>query len=406
MPAGSFQGCAMVDGNPKFKKSIKRFSDLYSNIGEIRTEFGRDYTRILHSTAYRRLKHKTQVFFATTNDHICTRIEHVNHVTSVSRTISSYLGLNTELVEAIAIGHDIGHAPFGHKGEQVLNGLCQKHLSSTHTFWHERNSLRLADYIETLEGPNGQHVNLNLTYAVRDGLICHCGEVDDASLCPRDEAFDLETIGKAATTSPYTWEGCVVKISDKIAYLGRDIEDAKTLNILSKKQSSELNKILKAHTFGKAKEPTNTTLIKTFIRDLCDNSTPENGICLSHQTFNFMKDIKTFCYANIYKHVVLERYKAYVDHIMTGLFSVLQIIANNFISTKENQIQTHCPTLERDFIKYLQVYSQQHNSKKFEKISKIYELLDEQDRNLACIDFLSGMTDQYALRSFKETISY
>ncbi len=234
MPAGSFQGCAMVDGNSKFKKSIKRFSDLYSNIGEIRTEFGRDYTRILHSTAYRRLKHKTQVFFATTNDHICTRIEHVNHVTSVSRTISSYLCLNTELVEAIAIGHDIGHAPFGHKGEQVLNGLCQKHLSSTHTFWHERNSLRLADYIETLEGPNGQHVNLNLTYAVRDGLICHCGEVDDASLCPRDEAFDLETIGKAATTSPYTWEGCVVKISDKIAYLGRDIEDAKTLNILSK----------------------------------------------------------------------------------------------------------------------------------------------------------------------------
>lgn len=87
MPAGSFQGCAMVDGNPKFEKSIKRFSDLYSNIGEIRTEFGRDYTRILHSTAYRRLKHKTQVFFATTNDHICTRIEHVNHVTSVSRTI-------------------------------------------------------------------------------------------------------------------------------------------------------------------------------------------------------------------------------------------------------------------------------------------------------------------------------
>ena len=108
MPLGSFKGCAMVEGNSKFNNAVERFSELYSNPGEIRTEFGRDYTRILHSTAYRRLKHKTQVFFATTNDHICTRIEHVNHVTSVSRTISNFLGLNTELVEAIAIGHDIG----------------------------------------------------------------------------------------------------------------------------------------------------------------------------------------------------------------------------------------------------------------------------------------------------------
>ena len=406
MPLGSFKGCAMVEGNSKFNYAVKRFADLYSNPGEIRTEFGRDYTRILHSTAYRRLKHKTQVFFATTNDHICTRIEHVNHVTSVSRTISNFLGLNTELVEAIAIGHDIGHAPFGHKGEQVLNNLCNKFLSPKQTFWHERNSLRLADYIETLEGLNGQHVNLNLTYAVRDGLVCHCGEVDDLQLHPREDALDLEKIDKAATTSPYTWEGCIVKISDKIAYLGRDIEDAKTLSILSSKQLHTLNSILKSHSCGKAKEPTNTTLIKTFIRDLCDNSTPDSGICFSQETFDLMKDIKGFCYDNIYKHDVLERYKAFVEHLMTGLFSVLQIIAKNFISEKDHKVHTHCPTLEKEFSYFLQIYSQQHTMKKFEKVKKIYKLSDERDRNLACIDFLSGMTDHYAIRSFKETISY
>lgn len=406
MPDGSFQGCSMVNGNPKFKKSIVRFSELYKNIGEIRTDFGRDYTRILHSTAYRRLKHKTQVFFATTNDHICTRIEHVNHVTSVSRTISSYLGLNTEFVEAIAIGHDIGHAPFGHKGEQVLNALTHKYLSASLSFWHERNSLRFADYIETLEGPNGQHINLNLTYAVRDGLICHCGEVDEASLSPRDEAFDLETIDETSAVNPYTWEGCVVKISDKIAYLGRDIEDAKTLNILSTSQLTKLNQILKAYSFGKTKEPTNTTLIKTFTRDLCDHSTPDNGICLSKETFNMMKEIKNFCYDNIYTHDVLERYKNFVDHLVTGLFSVLQIIVKNFVSEKRNKIETYCPTLEKDFSKYLQIYSQHHQCKKFEKVKKIYNLHQEYDKNLACIDFLSGMTDQYAIRSFKETISY
>lgn len=405
MPAGSFRGCAMVDGNPKFKNSITRFAALYSNVGEIRSEFGRDYTRILHSTAYRRLKHKTQVFFATTNDHICTRIEHVNHVTSVSRTISTYLGLNTELVEAIAIGHDIGHAPFGHKGEQVLNELSKSYLSPTRPFWHEGNSLRFADYIETLEGPNGHHTNLNLTYAVRDGLVCHCGEVDDASLLPRDEFSDLEQFEKAASVNPYSWEGCVVKISDKIAYLGRDIEDAKTLNILSKQQIKQLNSILKSYPYGKAKAPTNTTLIKTFISDLCANSTPEKGICLSPQAFNLMKEIKTFCYDNIYKHIVLERYKSYVEHIIASLFSVLQIIAKNYLLA-EGKIQPHCPTLEKDFTKYLSVYSHQNLNNNFSEVKKIYDLKNSYDTNLACIDFLSGMTDQYAIRSFTETISY
>ena len=160
--------------------------------------------------AYRRLKHKTQVFFAPQNDHICTRIEHVSHVASVSTTIAKYLGLNEQLTQAIAIGHDIGHAPFGHTGEDILNSLMvqKEGKNAPKKFWHERNSLFFADYIETLQDPNGAEKNLDLTYAVRDGLICHCGEIDKQGIKPRDKAENLYDMKKPGMFEPYTWEGC------------------------------------------------------------------------------------------------------------------------------------------------------------------------------------------------------
>jgi dGTPase len=190
------------------------------------------------------LKHKTQVFFATSNDHICTRLEHVNHVSSVSYTIADYLGLNTELTAAISIGHDLGHAPFGHVGERILEKILQDVIGDT--FWHEGNSLRFADYYETLSDPEGYEQNLCLTYAVRDGIVCHCGEVDENALRPRDQIIDLYEIKKAGEYPPFSWEGCVVKIADKISYLGRDIEDAYTLGILTEAQKNELSKIIKS----------------------------------------------------------------------------------------------------------------------------------------------------------------
>ena len=119
----SFAKVRTDESNPKWENSIKRQSSLYNRGNGIRSEFERDYTRILHCEAYRRLKHKTQVFFATSNDHVCTRMEHVTHVASVASTIAKHLGLNQELTQAIAIGHDIGHAPFGHTGEDILNSL-------------------------------------------------------------------------------------------------------------------------------------------------------------------------------------------------------------------------------------------------------------------------------------------
>ncbi len=240
MKENKFQTESMNDNNNKYNNAIKREFEIYKRRDDIRTEYYRDYTRILHSTAYRRLKHKTQVFFATHNDHVCTRIEHVNHVSSISYTISKYLGLNTELTTSIALGHDVGHAPFGHQGETIIKEIvCKDNID---TFWHERNSLFFVDNIETLPDEKGNEQNLNLTYAVRDGIVCHCGEVDESKIAPRDDYIDLKKIFIPNQYNPYTWEGCVVKISDKIAYLGRDIEDAQILGFLDEADIHELHK--------------------------------------------------------------------------------------------------------------------------------------------------------------------
>ena len=164
-----FKEYASGENNPDWEYHIERRTPLYTRKNDIRSEYERDYTRILHSLAYRRLKHKTQVFFNIDNDHICTRMEHVQHVESVSCTIAKYLGLNTDLTRAIAMGHDLGHAPFGHEGEVELTKI-RKELGMD-AFWHERNSLRIIEDIELLEDNNKNYQNLNLTYAVRDGII-------------------------------------------------------------------------------------------------------------------------------------------------------------------------------------------------------------------------------------------
>ena len=137
-----FQEFAAAPSHPRWEALAGRKSRLYARPDDIRDPFARDYTRVLHSMAYRRLKHKTQVFFNIDNDHICTRMEHVAHVESVSSTIAAALGLNQDLTRAIAMAHDLGHAPFGHQGETVIRSLSQTHLGQT--FWHEQNALRFA----------------------------------------------------------------------------------------------------------------------------------------------------------------------------------------------------------------------------------------------------------------------
>nr|MCR5237856.1 HD domain-containing protein [Lachnospiraceae bacterium] len=301
-----------------FAQLIHREHEIYEKEDDIRSEFGRDYTRVLHSLAYRRLKHKTQVFCnAADNDHICTRIEHVAHVESVSYTIANYLGLNTELTKAISIAHDLGHAPFGHQGERVLDRICQNELRGR--FWHERNGLRLVDDVELLENNNGVYWNLNLTYGVRDGIISHCGELNTNRIIPRNEPIDLmEKFIAPGQFEPYTWEGCVVKIADKIAYLGRDIEDAIALGILD----SDNVKDLQERTRERGDEAINTSVIMhDMIIDICKNSDPDHGICLSQEYSHKLNIIKNFNYDRIYNSKKMKPFDDYAELVIYELYT-------------------------------------------------------------------------------------
>lgn len=279
MQTGKFKKVAANIENPLWNNYISRNENIYEREIDIESDFERDYSKILHCTAYRRLKHKTQVFFATNHDHICTRIEHVNHVAAVSYSISKFMGLNTELSNAIAIGHDLGHAPFGHEGERILREVIKEEINGT--YWHERNSLKFVDELETITDQMGNERNLNITYAVRDGIISHCGEVNESALFPRQEYIDLNEISRPNQYSPYTWEGCVVKISDKISYLGRDIEDALTLKILSIKKVEELKEIIGEYSNLNVENINNTFFMNKFTVDLCENSSIEEGLRFS-----------------------------------------------------------------------------------------------------------------------------
>ena len=149
----SFKDVRCGQERENWQSCVARENSLYNRGNEIRSDFERDYTRLLHCQAFSRLKHKTQVFFAPHNDHTCTRMEHVLHVASVASTIAKYLGLNEQLASAIAIGHDIGHAPFGHHGESCINSLLEQKegMNAPKKFWHERNSLFLQILLRLLQ---------------------------------------------------------------------------------------------------------------------------------------------------------------------------------------------------------------------------------------------------------------
>lgn len=395
--------------NDKLKKSIRREEDLYSRNNEVRTEFERDYTRILHSLAYRRLKHKTQVFFNTQNDHICTRMEHVAHVESVSYMIAKSLGLNCELTKSIAIGHDLGHAPFGHEGEYVIRKIVKDNLGKS--FWHEKNGLRAVDKLDLLSDDKGSLTNLNLTYAVRDGIICHCGEVDENGISPRNENIDLNTIQNPGDVQPYTWEGCVVKISDKIAYLGRDIEDALLLKIISRDDLQDIYKL--GHQHGQ-KTINTSVIINELVSDLIENSNVENGICFSKEKQNFINSIKKFNYEKIYDNKQFNYYKKYAYLVINSIFEELSLYydGENTIKNLQNNIDKRYRFLISDFKGWIIKYCDESiiNTKDLKSSlnnKKIYGMLKtEEIYKEAIIDFISGMTDSYAIKCFNELISF
>lgn len=397
----SFASVAMRPEHPDWQQAVRRATESPLKADEIRSEFGRDADRILHSLAYSRLKSKTQVFFHTNDDRICTRIEHVNHVISVSSTIARFLGLNSELTYAIAMGHDLGHAPFGHSGEVFLDELCKKY--GLGEFWHEKNSLRVVDDIELLNDTQGQHKNLNLTYAVRDGIVSHCGEVNQAMLCPRREAIDLNAFTKQNRFEPYTWEGCVMKISDKIAYLGRDLEDAQALGILTDSQVDELNHILLG--FPLVETANNTNFIHIFITDLCRHSSPEKGLCFSTEVYGLMKTLMKFNYKHIYKHPRLKNYEAYAKLVIESLYEALSQCfgGENTLCRIEKEFEPVYPKLGGAFLSWIKRLVK-NGEPSYHK--RLYDLKEETQYNRAIIDFLSLLTDRAAIEYFNELTSF
>lgn len=411
MSKEKFKSVATTSKNVKWEQLILRQTELYSRKDEVRSPFARDYTRILHSLAYRRLKHKTQVFFNIDNDHICTRMEHVAHVESVSQTIAKNLGLNDELTRAIAIGHDLGHAPFGHQGETVISELSMKYFGEK--FWHEKNGLRFVDDLELLEDNYKKSRNLDLTYAVRDGIIAHCGEVDENGLIPRDELIDLSEFKKPGQYQPVTWEGCIVKISDKIAYIGRDIEDAINLGFLDDRTKNDLLRMARTHD----ENVLNTTVIMhNLIIDICENSTLEKGICLSSRFLEQINSLKDFNYKHIYGHERLKPFKEYSKLVINQIFDTLMKTfddKHSWIQIEEKK--RYYPILMNSFDKWLARYCNPGivPEGKLLTISlncenkKVYGNLDtEKIYAQAILDFISGMTDRFAVKVFNELLTY
>lgn len=398
----SFKEYAINKNNPKWKNVISRITPLETKPTDIRTPFDRDYTRIIHSNAYRRLKHKTQVFFSPENDHICTRSEHVTHVESISYTIAKYLGLNLELTKAIAVAHDLGHSPFGHAGEKILSKISERDLGTK--FWHEQNGLNFVDNIELLEDHSGYKQNLDLTYGVRDGIISHCGEINENALRPRDEFIDLNDYKKPNQYAPYTWEACVVKISDKISYIGRDIEDAITLGILDE----HLQELYNLLNYESSEVLNNSTIINYFVCDLCQNSSFEKGLCFSKKAYDLMNKIKDFNYKHIYFSRRTITSIKYFELIINEIYNILFECFDNKNTLKNLKVlEKFYPKLIDGFYHYLENYCNFSNRNELKLKNKlVFDLSIKEDFSRAIISYISGMTDNFAIEMYNELIRF
>lgn len=336
---------------------------------DIRGPYFRDQTAIIHSLPYRRLKHKTQVYFSPKNDHVCTRIEHAQHVATIAATISRGLKLNVELAFAIGLGHDLGHAPFGHAGETSLNSKC-KDIGG---FIHEIHGLRVVDVL----GNRGD--SLNLTYAVRDGIVCHCGEAPDKKLIPRNKLLQLHKI-KKRNTLPCSWEGCAARIADRIAYLGRDLEDSIDSGFIDRKIVPKKIK----RNLGS----TNGEIIDALVIDVIKTSLKRGEISFSEDKYDILMQLYDFSCSSIYDHEDLVRYRKYCEKIINALFDHLIELYNKWDSDFDAYFNSKTP-LDNRFGRYIK------------KMDGIYR--KERASAMAIVrDYVAGMTDSYALNCMKE----
>lgn len=300
---------------------------------DMRSQFAVDRDRILYSGAYRRYHGKTQVFSFTNliDEEMTNRNLHIAYVSQISRTIGKYLGLNTELIEAIALGHDLGHPPFGHDGEIALSDACVRH--GIGHFHHNIESLHIVDHISR----KGR--GLNLTFPVRDGIISHDGEVHNTILYPEkdkneariQEYIRLKKEGMELDWMPATLEGCVVRITDTIAYIGQDIEDAIRFNLLKREDLPQ--KV--TDKLGN----TNSQIIDTLIRSVIINSYGQDWIAFDEETSYYLLELKKFNYENIYTNEKVKKSNKIIYRTMGIMFDkYLEDIEKN---NRESKIFKH-----------------------------------------------------------------
>ena len=284
------------------------------------------------------------------------------------------MGLNTELTKAIAVGHDLGHAPFGHGGEKIITKIAEKYGLST--FWHEKNSLHFVDNIELLENNNHDLHNLNLTYAVRDGIISHCGEINQKYIQRRKDVIDLSCYQYAGEYNPFTYEGCVVKMADKIAYLARDIEDALTLHILSLEEVNQLKERMNQLSSYQFHSINNGSIVNYFIYDVIENSSIEKGIGLSDEALSIMQTIMNFNYKHIYQIKRVEVHNNYVSLILNAIFDFLHDYGEKEDMIAKLQEDQQCyPKLIGTYLQWLEKYAKLENIPRDKKYKNkiIYE---------------------------------
>jgi dGTPase len=345
------------------KDAIRRFPDQRIDTGH-RQNYAADSDRILHSLAYTRYIDKTQVFYLVDNDHITHRVLHVQLVSKISRTIGRFLGLNEDLIEAIALGHDIGHCPFGHDGEGYLSEICEGH--NIGPFQHNIQSVRFLDRIER----KGR--GWNLTLQVLDGILCHDGEIHAQALSPhREKTFDTldqeianRTADPGIPITPMTLEGCVVRMADTISYIGRDIEDAIRLNLIKRSQLPQAPVARLGDTNG--------TIVYNLVTDVIKNSFQRGAIAFSKEVSNALKEFREFNLNHIYLNPRIKPASGQIRHIFQVLF---ERYLKDFHEGNEASI------IFRDYLDGMS-HEYKNNSSPAEIVR----------------DFIAGMTDEYFLR--------
>ncbi|MBK5200294.1 MAG: HD domain-containing protein [Spirochaetaceae bacterium] len=341
---------------------------------DVRSSYYRDMTAIIHSSAFRRLKHKTQVFFAPSNDHICTRMEHCLHVASIASTVCRGLNLDSELAWSIGMGHDLGHTPFGHLGESILSDLMVK--DGFEPFEHEIHSLRVVDFLSR----KGE--GLNLTYAVRDGIVSHCGESIQQSLKPSFIVKDFSKIISKNGLIPSTYEATVVRFCDSIAYVGRDWEDACRLKLIDKNDLPDEVKSILGNENGR--------IIDTLVNDLILRSNSDCGISFSDEVYKALIIMKDYNYKNIYKSSMLNGYRKYFTRLLNLIADYLKSLYISY-GTEYEGYESEKNMLALGFGSHLR-----------EMKCKYIEL--EGNSNRLIYDYIAGMSDNFALDCASEIL--